>query len=52
MEMFPSHLDKQLRILKFFFSNMCMTVNTKMTKIMIIKYKKDIYANFIDDNRI
>ena len=47
----PSDLDKQLRILKDFFSNMDMTVNTDKTKIMIIKSKKDIYANFIYDNR-
>ena len=47
----PSDLDKQLRILKDFFSNMCMTVNTDKTKIIIIKSKKDTYANFIYDNR-
>ena len=28
-----------------------MTVNTDKTKIMIIKSKKDTYANFIYDNR-
>ena len=51
MEMRPSHLDKQLRILKDVFSNMGMTVNTNKTKIMIIKSKKDTYANLIYDNR-
>ena len=30
---------------------MGMTVNTNKTKIMIIKSKKDTYANFIYDNR-
>ena len=43
------HFDKQLRILKYFFSNMGMTHNK--TKFMIIKSKKDTYANFIYDNR-
>ena len=47
----PSDLDKQLRTLKDFCSNMGMTVNTDKTKIMIIKSKKDIYAKFIYDNR-
>ena len=47
----PSDLDKQLRILKYFCSNMGMTVNTNKTKIMIVKSKKDTYANFIYDNR-
>ena len=35
-----SRLDKQLRILKYFFSNMGMTINTNKTKIMIIIYLK------------
>ena len=30
---------------------MGMTVNTNKTKIMIIKYKKDTYANLIYNNR-
>ena len=47
----PSDLDKQLIMLKYFFSNMSMTVNVDETKIMIIKYKKDTYGNFIYDNR-
>ena len=47
----PSDLDKKLRILKEFFSNMGMIVNTNKTKIVIIKSKKDTYANFIYDNR-
>ena len=51
MEMRPSDFDKQLRILVYFFCNMGMTVNTDNTKIMIIKSKKDTYANCIYDNR-
>ena len=51
MAMCHSHLDKQLRILKYFCSNMGMTVNIDKTKIMIIKSKKGTYANFIFDNR-
>ena len=46
----PSNLDKHLRILKDFFSTMGMTVNTDKTKVMIIKSKKDTYANFVYDN--
>ena len=51
MEMCHFDLDKQLIILKYFFSNMGMAVNTDKTKIMIIKSKKDTYANFIYDNK-
>ena len=40
MEMRHSDLDKQLRILKYFFSNMGMIVNTDKTKIMIINLRK------------
>ena len=29
---------------------MAMSVNTDKTKIMIIKFKKDTYANFVHDN--
>ena len=47
----PSNLNKQLRILKYFFSNIGMTLNTNKTKIVIIKSKKDTYANFIYDNK-
>ena len=43
-------LDKQLRILKYFCSNMGMLVNTDKTKLMIIKSKKDTNANSIYDN--
>ena len=50
LAMYPSDLDKQLRILKDFCSTMGMTVNTDKTKIMIIKSKKDTYANFVYDN--
>ena len=51
MERCPSDLDKQLRILKYFCSNTGIIVNTNKTKIMIIKSKKDTYANFIYDHR-
>jgi len=46
----PSDLGKQLRLLKDFCSTMGMTVNTNKTKVMIIKSKKDTYANFMYDN--
>jgi len=46
----PSDLDKQLRLLKDFCSTMDMIVNTDKTKVMIIKSKKDTYANFMYDN--
>ena len=41
-----SRLDKQLRILKYFFSNMGMTVNIDKTKNMIIKSNKDTCDKF------
>ena len=50
LERCPFDLDKQLRLLKDFFSTMGMTVNTDKTKIMIIKSKKDTRANFVYDN--
>ena len=46
----PFDLDKQLRLLKDFFSTMGMTVNTDKTKVMIMKSKKDTYTNFVYDN--
>lgn len=46
----PFDLDKQLILLKDFCSTMGMTVNTNKTKVMIIKSKKDTYANFMYDN--
>ena len=57
MERHPSDFNKKLIILKYFFSNMGMTVNMGMSlntnkiQIIIIKSKKDTYANFIYDNR-
>ena len=51
LERCPSDLDKQLQLLKYLFSTMGMTVNTDKTKFMIIKSKKDTYANFVYDNR-
>jgi len=47
----PFILDKKLRILKDFCSTMDMIVNTDKKIIMIIKSKKDTYANFVYDNR-
>ena len=46
----PSDLDKQLKILKDLHSNMGNLVDTDQTKVMIIKSKKDTYANFEYDN--
>ena len=46
----PSDLDKQLRLLKDFCSTMGMNVNTDKIKVMVIKSKKDTYANFMYDN--
>ena len=46
----PSDLDKQLRLLKDFWSTMGMTINTDKTKAMIIKSKKVSYSNFVYDN--
>jgi hypothetical protein len=43
MAMIPHDLENQLRILKDFFSNMGMTVNTDKTKFMIIKSNKIPY---------
>ena len=43
----PSDLAKQLRILKYFCSNLGMTVNTDKTKIMIIKSKTPTQILFI-----
>ena len=48
----PFDLNKQLITLKDFSSNMGMTVNTKKTKVMIIKTKKVNYVKFVDDNNI
>jgi hypothetical protein len=47
---FPSDLDKKVRLLMDFCSTMGMIVNTDKTKVMIIKSKKDTYANFMYDN--
>jgi len=45
-----SEIHHQLRFLKDLCSNMGMSVNTNKTKVMIIKSKKDTYANFFYDN--
>jgi hypothetical protein len=46
----PYNLDKKLRILQYFFSNMGMTVNTDKMKVMIIKSKNITYDTFVYDN--
>ena len=51
MARFPFDLGRKLRILKYLFSNMGMTININKKKIIIIKSKKDTYANLIYDNR-
>ena len=43
-------VDKQLRTLKDFFSNMGIIVNTNKTKVMIIKSKNITHGKFIYDN--
>jgi len=50
MARYPYDLDKQLRILKDFFSRLSITVSTDITNVMIIKSKKVTYANFVHDN--
>jgi hypothetical protein len=50
MAMIPSDLDKHLRILQYFYSNMSMTVNTDKTKVVIVKSKKTTHDTFIYDN--
>jgi hypothetical protein len=46
----PRDLGKKLRILKDFFANMGMTVNTNKTKVMIIKSNKITCDTFVYDN--
>jgi hypothetical protein len=46
----PHDLENQLRILKDFFSNMGMTINTHKTKVMIIKSNKIPYDTFVYEN--
>jgi hypothetical protein len=46
----PHDLENQLRILKDFFSNMGMTVNTDKTKVMIIKSNKILSDTFVYEN--
>jgi hypothetical protein len=50
MERSPHDLEKQLRILKDFCSNIGMTVNTDKTNVMIIKSNKIPYDTFVYDN--
>ena len=52
MERNPSDIDKKLRIIKDFYSNMGMIVSTDKTNVMIIiKSRKVTYANFVYENR-
>jgi hypothetical protein len=46
----PHDLENQLRVLKDFFSNMDMIVNTNKTKVMIIKSNKIPYDTFVYEN--
>jgi hypothetical protein len=46
MENSLNNPGKKLIILKDFFFNMGMTVNTKKTKVLIIKYKMITYDSF------
>jgi hypothetical protein len=50
MERIPHDLENQLRILKDFYSNKGMSVNTHKTKVMVIKSNKIPYDTFISDN--
>jgi hypothetical protein len=50
MAMSPHDIENQLRILKDFFFNMGMTVNTDKTKVMIIKSNNIPYDIFVYDN--
>ena len=43
-------LNKHLRILQYYYSKMGIAFNTEKTKLMIIKFKKTNYNNFIYDN--
>ena len=49
---FISILNKKLRILKDFYSDMDMIININKTKVMFIKYDEVIYAHFLFDNNI
>jgi len=46
----PFYNVKQLKILKDLCSNVGMIVNTSKSKVMMIKFKKVTYANFVYDN--
>jgi hypothetical protein len=47
----PHDLENQLRILKYFFSNMGIIVNTDKNKVIITKPNKITYDTFIYDNK-
>ena len=51
IEICISDLDKQLKTMKDFFSNMDMTINTNKTKVMIIKSNKFSYDHFVYDKK-
>jgi hypothetical protein len=47
MERSPRDLENQLKILKYFCSNMGMTINIDKIKVMIIKSNKIPYDTFV-----
>jgi hypothetical protein len=47
----PRDLENQLRILKDFYSNMSMTINTDNTKVMIIQSNKITYDTFVYEKK-
>jgi hypothetical protein len=51
MERSPHDLENQLSILKDFFSNMGMTVNTDKTKVMMVNSNKITYDTFAYDKK-
>jgi hypothetical protein len=52
MERCPYVLDKQLKVLKDFYSTTSMLVKIDETKVIIIKSKKTTYAIFLYDNKL
>jgi hypothetical protein len=44
-------LEKQLKILKMFCYSMDMVVSNDTTKVMIIKFKRIAYVDFMYDNK-
>jgi hypothetical protein len=50
--MSPRDLENQLKILKYYSSNMGMTVNNDKTKVIIIKSNKITYDTLVYDNNL